>query len=120
MVNGESLINDASGLIGFKYAIAATVYGAFSLKSAVGDFFYISIVGAIIGVVTMLVISLVRKWLYKNGLTNLVFNVVLQIVSPFVIYLLSEDVFPCFGGNCGGHSRNRLPCEQHINAIIIS
>lgn len=97
LVNGESLINDASGLIGFKYAIAATVYGAFSLKNAVGDFFYISIVGAIIGVATMLVISLVRKWLYKNGLTNLVFNVVLQIVSPFVIYLLSEDVFHASG-----------------------
>lgn len=97
LVNGESLINDASGLIGFKYAVAATVYGAFSIKNAVGDFFYISLIGSIVGVVTMLVISLVRKWLYKNGLTNIVFNVVLQVLSPFAIYLLAEDYFHSSG-----------------------
>lgn len=97
LVNGEGLINDASGLIGFKYAIAATIYGTFSLKSAVGDFFYISLAGALIGVVTMMAISLLRKSLYKKGLNNVVFNVVLQILSPFLIYLLSEDVFHASG-----------------------
>ncbi|WP_105957091.1 cation:proton antiporter [Apilactobacillus quenuiae] len=97
LVNGESLINDASGLIGFKYAVAATVYGSFSLKGAVVDFFYISIVGGIIGIITMLFILFIRKFLYENGLTNIPFNIVSQIASPFLIYMLSEEVFHASG-----------------------
>ncbi|MEJ1318131.1 cation:proton antiporter [Latilactobacillus sakei] len=47
LVSGESLINDASGLISFKYGIAVAVTGYFSIQQAAGDFLYISIVGAI-------------------------------------------------------------------------
>lgn len=97
VVNGEGLINDASGLIGFKYAVAATTYGVFSLKGAIIDFVYISLIGAVVGIITMLAISLARKWLYKSGLISVPFNVVLQIASPFAIYLLSEDVFHASG-----------------------
>ncbi|MFK5280350.1 cation:proton antiporter, partial [Lacticaseibacillus paracasei] len=49
LVSGESLINDASGLIGFKYGIAATMTGTFVLGNAVRDFFYVAIVGALAG-----------------------------------------------------------------------
>ncbi|UQS85100.1 sodium:proton antiporter [Apilactobacillus apisilvae] len=97
LVNGESLINDASGLIGFKYAVAATVYSVFSLKDAVVDFFYISIIGGLIGTLTMLAISFVRRWIYKKGIDNIAFNIVAQIVSPFLIYMLSEEVFHASG-----------------------
>ncbi|TPR43986.1 sodium:proton antiporter [Apilactobacillus micheneri] len=97
LVNGESLINDASGLIGFKYAVAATVYGSFSLKGAVTDFFYISIVGGVIGIITMLFILFIRKFLYEKGLTNVPFNIVSQIASPFLIYMLAEEVFHASG-----------------------
>jgi monovalent cation/hydrogen antiporter len=84
-------------LIGFKYAVAATMYGVFSLRGAIVDFIYISLIGAIVGIITMSVISIARKWLYKSGLISVPFNVVLQIVSPFAIYLLSEDVFHASG-----------------------
>ena len=40
VVRGESLINDASGLVAFKYAVAAVVTGYFSIQSAAGDFIY--------------------------------------------------------------------------------
>src|SRR6476469_1864795 len=39
IVDGESLINDASGLIAFKFAIAAVMTGAFSWESAALQFF---------------------------------------------------------------------------------
>ncbi|WP_220751040.1 Na+/H+ antiporter [Apilactobacillus xinyiensis] len=97
LVNGESLINDASGLIAFKYAVAATVTGYFSIFKAAGDFVYTSIMGAIIGILTMLVITSVRKFLYRKGIKNVIFNVVLQIIAPFSIYMLSEEVFHASG-----------------------
>ena len=36
ILNGESLINDASGLVAFKFAVAAVATGAFSLRRAGG------------------------------------------------------------------------------------
>lgn len=51
IVRGESLINDASGLVAFKYAVAAVVTGYFSIKKALLNFSYTFIVGAILGLV---------------------------------------------------------------------
>ncbi|HBF75838.1 MAG TPA: hypothetical protein DDW71_11365, partial [Lactobacillus sp.] len=63
LVSGESLVNDASGLIAFKYAVAATVTGVFSFSHAVGDFLYISILGFLAGFVLMLMIEFLRNLL---------------------------------------------------------
>lgn len=90
LVSGESLINDASGLIAFKYAIAATVTGFFSLQAATLDFGYISIMGFIMGAVIMIAILLLEEWLYQEGINDVIFITVLQITTPFVIYLLTE------------------------------
>ena len=92
LVSGESLINDASGLIAFKYAIAATVTGAFSMGTAVGDFVYISIVGFLAGLIMMTAIQLLMDVLRRQGIDDVVFNTVLQIATPFVIYLVTEEI----------------------------
>ncbi|GAK48487.1 NhaP-type Na+/H+ and K+/H+ antiporter [Secundilactobacillus oryzae JCM 18671] len=92
LVSGESLINDASGLIAFKYAVAATVTGYFSLTEATNDFLYISLVGLLFGLVLMLAIDLLKDILRRQGINDVVFNTVLQIVTPFIIYLVTEEV----------------------------
>ncbi|WP_061776302.1 cation:proton antiporter [Levilactobacillus senmaizukei] len=92
LVSGESLINDASGLIAFKYAIAATVTGAFSLGTATGDFIYISIVGFLSGLLFMTAIQLIMDLLRRQGIDDVIFNTVLQIATPFVVYLVTEEV----------------------------
>lgn len=97
LVAGESLINDASGLVGFKYGIAATVTGAFSILHATGDFFYISIVGIILGLVTAYLFRIVRLFLIRKGFTDTTILVVMQFVTPFLIYLIAEDVFHASG-----------------------
>ncbi|KRO16582.1 cation:proton antiporter [Lacticaseibacillus saniviri] len=91
LVSGESLINDASGLIGFKYGIAATVTGAFALGDAIGDFFYIAIVGAIAGAVLMIAINFARQWLLQQGINDVILHTILQIMTPFLIYLLVDE-----------------------------
>ncbi|MEJ6400281.1 cation:proton antiporter [Nicoliella lavandulae] len=91
LVSGESLINDASGLICFKYALAAAVTGQFMLNRAIGDFFYISIVGLIVGIVLMYLLIKIRDYLYDHGLQNLIFLTVSHLIAPFVIYFISEE-----------------------------
>lgn len=62
LLEGESLLNDASGLVLFRFAIAAGVTGAFSAGEAVGSFFLLALGGVAAGaVVGLLWVKLVRR-----------------------------------------------------------
>jgi Na+/H+ antiporter len=50
LLEGESLLNDASGLVLFRFAIAAGVTGIFSATTAIGSFFFLALGGAVVGV----------------------------------------------------------------------
>ena len=97
LIAGESLINDASGLIGFKYGIAAVMTGAFIWTQAIGDFFYIALVGALAGALLMGIINLVRLWLLQQGINDTILHAVLQLITPFLIYLLVDEVIGASG-----------------------
>jgi Na+/H+ antiporter, bacterial form len=97
LVRGESLINDASGLVAFKYAIAAAVTGYFSLREAVLDFSYTFLVGAAAGIFLGLLITYVRFRLRKNGINDPVFHSLLQILTPFAVYIATEDILHASG-----------------------
>lgn len=97
LVSGESLINDASGLIGFKYAVAAVTTGYFSLTHAAGDFLYTALVGLIAGIAVMFLIQLLRDFLRNQGMNEVVFNVAYKIMTPFVVYLIVEELFHASG-----------------------
>lgn len=49
LLEGESLLNDASGLVLFRFAVAAGVTGTFSSVDAIGSFFVLAIGGALVG-----------------------------------------------------------------------
>ncbi len=97
LVRGESLINDASGLVAFKYAIAAAVTGYFSLREAVLDFSYTFLIGAVAGIFLGLLITFVRFKLRKSGINDPVFHSLLQIMTPFGIYMVTEHVLHASG-----------------------
>ncbi|MDN2454257.1 sodium:proton antiporter [Lactobacillus sp. UCMA15818] len=97
LVSGESLINDASGLIGFKYAVMVAVTGYFSLKTALVELFYFGIVGFVSGFVLITIVVLIIEWLIVKGFNDVVFNTVLQLCVPFIIYLLTEESFHASG-----------------------
>ncbi|MGR3741418.1 cation:proton antiporter domain-containing protein [Companilactobacillus sp. DQM5] len=97
LVSGESLINDASGLICFKYGVAATVSGVFSLQAAVVDFFYMSIVGALVGLFIMWLIDILELFIYQQGIDDSTLHTIIRIITPFLIYFISEEVFHASG-----------------------
>ena len=97
LVSGESLINDASGLVAFRYALAAVLTGTFSLAAASGNFIYIGVIGIILGVVLSRLLDSIQELLLRNGVDDVVFHTAIQLVSPFSIYILIEEVFHASG-----------------------
>ncbi|MEK4670074.1 Na+/H+ antiporter [Niallia sp. FSL R7-0271] len=97
LVRGESLINDASGLVAFNYAVAAVVTGYFSVKEAIYDFSYMFIIGAILGIVLSLLLTWIRYSLRKRGISDVTLHSLLQLMSPFLIYIITEECFHASG-----------------------
>lgn len=97
LVSGESLINDASGLVAFRYALAAVLTGTFSLAAASGNFIYIGVIGIILCVVLSRLLDSIQDLLLRNGVDDVVFHTAIQLVSPFLIYILIEEVFHASG-----------------------
>ncbi|MFT4144039.1 MAG: Na+/H+ antiporter [Mobilitalea sp.] len=97
LVKGESLINDASGLVAFNYAITAAVTGYFSLKEAVMDFSYTFLIGALAGIILGLLVTFIRFKLRNNGINDTIFHSLLQILTPFGIYIMTEHILHASG-----------------------
>ena len=90
LLEGESLINDASGLVSFQFAIAAMVTGAFSIMQAGIQLVIISAGGVLIGILlTHLKFRFVR-WLRSLGMENVTLHILIGILTPFLIYLTAE------------------------------
>ncbi|QIL46299.1 Na+/H+ antiporter [Vagococcus coleopterorum] len=92
LISGESLINDASGLIAFKYALAAFMTGQFSLAHATIDFFYMAIAGVVIGVLSMMLIHFLRMLLVQQGIQDAILHTTIQLLTPFLIYILADEI----------------------------
>lgn len=97
LVRGESLINDASGLVAFNYAVAAVVTGYFSLREAVFDFSYMFVTGALLGLVLSLIMTWIRFSLLKQGIKDTTLHSLLQILTPFLIFIVTEELLHASG-----------------------
>jgi CPA1 family monovalent cation:H+ antiporter len=87
ILEGESLMNDASGLIAYKYALAAILTGAFSLSEASWQF--VLVVGA--GIVVGLIVGGLMYLVHKYFVCDANIEVALTIITPFASYLLAES-----------------------------
>ncbi|MDH6229569.1 Na+/H+ antiporter [Mesorhizobium soli] len=92
ILEGESLLNDASGLVCMRFAVAAALTGAFSLAAAFGTFLWVSIGGIVIGVVvtwcvTRATVLISRRFGEETGSQILV-----SLLIPFAAYLLAEHL----------------------------
>ena len=92
LLSGESLINDASGVVAFQFSVAAAVTGAFSLVDAAGSFAVLFVGGIAMGVVTGFAFSAVNAMLGRLGYEDTVANVLYEVLTPFLVYLLAETL----------------------------
>lgn len=123
VLSGESLINDASGLVAFKFAVAAAVTGTFSLASAALDVVYVSAAGALIGLVVAFAIQRLRQLLQRARMEEPSVQTTLSLLTPFAAYLAAEQVHAsgvlavvAAGIYCGIDDNKHLTLETRIKA----
>ena len=87
LLEGESLFNDASGLVLFRFAIAAGVTGAFSAVQAAEGFLLLALGGAVVGAVVGALWVLVVPRLGDKYLM-----IAASLLAPWGAYLLAESV----------------------------
>ena len=92
LLEGEALMNDASGLVAFNFAIAAALSGEFSLPKAVGSFFAIAVGGLLVGAVLGFALIWLRLFLRRLGIEDVTLHMLIIIVTPFVIFLAAEEI----------------------------
>lgn len=90
LLSGESLINDASGVVAFQFSVAAAVTGTFSLVDAVGSFALLFVGGMAMGVITGFAFSAINAMLSRLGYEDTIANVLYEVLTPFLVYLLAE------------------------------
>lgn len=90
LLSGESLINDASGVVAFQFSVAAAVTGTFSLVDAAGSFALLFVGGIAMGVITGFAFSAINTMLSRLGYEDTIANVLYEVLTPFLVYLLAE------------------------------
>ncbi|TEA61774.1 Na+/H+ antiporter [Pseudomonas sp. CH235] len=90
MLQGEALMNDASGLVTFKFALVAAVTGAFSLANASLTFVLVAVGGLAIGVALSWLVGRLRAWMIARGWDDPATHVVFMLLLPFAAYVLAE------------------------------
>ncbi|MFQ8870976.1 MAG: cation:proton antiporter, partial [Varibaculum timonense] len=92
LLAGEALINDASGIVSFQFAVAAAVTGAFSLTNAAGAFAVSFLGGLSLGVLLGIISLLILKAVRGIGLESTVFHVTFELLSPLVFFIIAEEL----------------------------
>ncbi|OCT28051.1 Na+/H+ antiporter [Pseudomonas putida] len=90
MLQGEALMNDASGLVTFKFALAAAITGVFSLTDASLTFVLVAIGGLAVGVGLSWLVGRLRAWMIARGWDDPATHVVFMLLLPFAAYVLAE------------------------------
>ncbi|MBR2790988.1 MAG: sodium:proton antiporter, partial [Eggerthellaceae bacterium] len=90
ILQGEYLLNDASGIVGFQFALAATITGAFSVTDASVKFLVVFFGGLAVGAIVGFAANAIERYIRNIGLENTTFHVLFDIFLPFIIYLVAE------------------------------
>lgn len=90
ILEGEGLMNDASGLVAFKFAVAATVTGVFSLAEASVSFVLIALGGFLGGAVLAYLIIRLKVFIRRLGMEDVMLHMLIQLLTPFIIFYIIE------------------------------
>jgi CPA1 family monovalent cation:H+ antiporter len=92
ILEGESLLNDASGLVCLSFAVAATLTGTFSLTEAAMSFVWIAIGGVAVGVGVTWCTAKAKEWIAHRIGEESGSQILISLLLPFASYMLAEWV----------------------------
>jgi Na+/H+ antiporter len=85
VIEGESIVNDATGLVIYRFAVAAVVTGTFSFGEASLQFVLVSLGGLLVGIV----VGWPLAWVHRQ-LDDAPLEISITLLTPFAVYLLAE------------------------------
>ena len=92
ILEGELLLNDASGLTCLRFAVAAALTGSFSLSAAVGSFVWLAIGGVAIGIGVTWAITTAKHWVSRRFGEETGTEILVSLLIPFGAYMLAEEL----------------------------
>lgn len=87
VLEGESLVNDATGLVAFQVALAAVLSGGFSASHALGRFAMVALGGIAFGLVIGWMVAQVHR-----RLDDFLIETVISILTAYVAYIPAEHL----------------------------
>jgi Na+/H+ antiporter len=92
ILEGEALLNDASGLVCFRFALAAVITGTFSFLDASIEFFQVAGGGLLVGVLVAWLIGVANKWFVVAVGEDPGSQILISLLLPFAAYLAAEHL----------------------------
>ncbi|HEX6709504.1 MAG TPA: Na+/H+ antiporter [Rubrobacter sp.] len=108
ILEGESLVNDATGIVAYRIAVAVVVTGAFSIWAAGLQF----VVGAAGGVAVGIAVGWLVIWARRHLSEDPSVQNTVSLLTPFVAYLVAEELPPYLW-----HSLH-LPGELRLSSVL--
>jgi Na+/H+ antiporter len=87
VLEGESMVNDATGLVVYTFAVATAVTGHFSLGAAAWQFALVSLGGLVVG----LGVGWPIAWVHRH-IDDAPIEITITLLTPFAAYLLAEAI----------------------------
>ena len=85
VIEGESLVNDATALVAYRFALAAVLTGSVALGSLAARFVLVAVGGILIG----LIIGFLTTWIQRK-IDDPPIEICLSLLTPFAAYLPAE------------------------------
>ena len=85
VIEGESVVNDGTALVAYRFAVAAAIAGGFSLADAAGRFVLDAVGGVVIGLVVGVVVREVRR-----RLDNPPVEITITLLTGYLAYLPAQ------------------------------
>lgn len=92
ILEGEALLNDASGLVCFRFAVAAVITGTFSLLDASLAFLVAAGGGLLVGVAVAWLVGVLNRFLVAAAGEDPGIQILISLLVPFAAYLVSEKM----------------------------
>jgi monovalent cation/hydrogen antiporter len=92
ILEGESLLNDASSLVCFRFAIAAVLTGHFALGDAVASFAWMAIGGSLVGVAVCVCANVAKDWVTRRFGEEVGTQILVSLIIPFSAYLVADFI----------------------------
>jgi CPA1 family monovalent cation:H+ antiporter len=92
ILEGESLLNDASGLVCLRFAVAAALTGSFSAGAAAVNFLWVAGAGLAVGVLVTLAVTRAKAWVSARFGEETGSQILVSLLIPFGSYLLAEHI----------------------------